>query len=344
MKYLIIGLGSMGNRRARNLLALGINKNDILGFDLMEARRLEFSKTHGIFTIADLNQAFLEKLKGVIVSTPPDTHMKFAKLSAEKGIPFFTEAGTTLEGMLEVANLAQAKGIVAAPSCTLRFHPLIVKMNELIRSETIGKILSFTHHCGQYLPDWHPWEDYRKFYVSKRSTGACREIVPFELTWLIWVLGWPAEIKAYKVKVSDLDCDIDDLYQILLKYENNAVGHLQVDVLARSPVRACRVLGSEGTIEWNAVEKTLRVYKVSSGVWETISETNLRVEAGYSDMSPEQMYINEMKAFVDALDGVQQFPHSYNDDIKILTILNKIEQNSDLSVAEKVYGEDYIYE
>ena len=38
---------------------------------------------------------------------------------------------------------------------------------------------------GHFLPNWHPWEDYRKFYASKKETGAAREVVPFELIWII---------------------------------------------------------------------------------------------------------------------------------------------------------------
>ena len=340
MKYLIIGLGSMGNRRARNLQALGVLKNDILGFDVTLERRSEFAKTHGTETVNSLEEAFSQKLRAVIISTPPDTHMIYAKQCAERGIPFFTEAGTSTQGMEELIALITQKKMVGVPSCTLRFHPLIIKMQELVSSGAIGRLLSFTHHCGQYLPDWHPWEDYRKFYVSKRSTGACREIVPFELNWLTWIVGWPTEVSGYKAKVSDLECDIDDIYQVLLKYDDKMLGHLQVDVLARAPTRAFRLLGSEGNIEWNAVEKSLKIYRSSTGKTENITENQLTVQAGYSEMSPEQMYINEMNAFLQAVSGVNQYSHSFEDDLRILKILNKIEQSSDKGLHIRLENEE----
>lgn len=43
----------------------------------------------------------------------------------------------------------------------------------------------------------HPWENVNEFYVSNRVTGGAREIVPYELTWIVHILGVPNEIKAY---------------------------------------------------------------------------------------------------------------------------------------------------
>jgi predicted dehydrogenase len=165
--------------------------------------------------------------------------------------------------------------------------------------------------------------------VSNRATGACREIVPFELNWLTWIVGWPTEVSGYKAKVSDLECDIDDIYQVLLKYNNKMLGHLQVDVLARTPTRAFRLLGSEGSIEWNVIEKSLKVYRSSTREIENITEDQLTVEVGYTQMSPEQMYINEIQAFLQAVAGKGNYSHSFKDDLRILKILNKIEQSSD---------------
>ena len=78
------------------------------------------------------------------------------------------------------------------------------QIRDLLNKNIIGQPLSFIYHSGQYLPDWHPWEDYRKFYVSKRETGACREIVPFELVWLIDLFGKVKTVTGRKSKISNL--------------------------------------------------------------------------------------------------------------------------------------------
>jgi len=333
MKFLVIGLGSMGKRRIRNLKANGIN--DIIGFDSNNLRCKEVHEQYQVPTYQKIEEALEQKPIGVIISTPPNAHMGYAIQAAKQGMHLFTEAGTCIEGMDELIHISKNNNIIAAPSCTLRFQASIQKIKQLIMSGDIGDPLAFTHHCGQYLPDWHPWEDYRNFYVSKRETGACREIVPFELNWLVWLFGWPTNISGYKAKVSSLDCDIDDIYQIILDFDRTIMGHLQVDVIARSPTRSLRILGSLGTLEWNMIEKTLRFYDIKAKTWSIIEETKQEAVSGYSEMSVEQMYIEEIAAFLNAIKGQKVYPHSFEDDKRILKLLFAVEANDEKASQAK---------
>jgi predicted dehydrogenase len=329
MKFLIVGLGSMGKRRLRNLSHL--KAGELAGFDLRADRREEVAAKFGIPVFDDLERAFSEFApQALVTSTPPDKHMPIAAMALERGKHVFTEAGTTIDGMARVIALSQQNKLVAAPSCTMRFHPSVKKMKSLIDAGRIGKVLAYTHHCGQYLPDWHPFEDYRTFYVSRRETGACREIVPFELTWLNWLLDSQADlVTAMKGKLSDLECDIDDVYHLLLKYPKGPLCHLLVDVIARAPVRSTRILGQSGTLEWYAGSKTLRHYDAASGQWETHAEPVPVIEEGYSEMSAEGMYIEEMDAYARACRGEQAYPHSFVDDLRILETLYAAEKAAD---------------
>ena len=54
LKFLQIGLGSMGKRRIRNLFANGEKK--IIGFDPSPERRQETEEKYGIKTIKDLKK------------------------------------------------------------------------------------------------------------------------------------------------------------------------------------------------------------------------------------------------------------------------------------------------
>ena len=327
MKFLVVGLGSMGKRRIRNLQHL--KAGEIVGFDLREDRRKEAADKYGIETFADFDEAMATGPQAMVISTPPDMHMQFGIKAVSNNIHFFAEAGTSTEGIEEVIKVSKQNNVVAAPSCTLRYHPSIKKMKELIDAGAIGKILTYTYESGQYLPDWHPWEDYRTFYVSRRETGACREIVPFELTWVNWIVGEVETVTGMKGKLSDLDCDIDDAYHLLMRYKNGAIGHLLVDVLARAAVRNCRFIGSEGTLEWVASEKKVRHYNAATKEWTDFLEPKAIIEEGYSEMSAENMYIEEMEAFVNAANGKSPYPHSYEEDLRTLGILFAAEKSSD---------------
>lgn len=333
MKFLVVGLGSMGKRRVRCLQALKAEK--VIGFDPRKDRCLEAKEKYGVETFAKIEDAFASGVDALVISTPPDLHMVYARMAVEHDKHFFCEASVTDDGMTEVMAKLKGKKIVAAPSCTMRFHPAVKIIKKLVDEKAIGKLEAFSAHCGQWLPDWHPWEDYRTYYVSKRATGACREIVPFELTWLTGVLGSFQQVAGMRGKVSDLDADIDDIYQLLLRSDSGIFGHLMVDVLARYPNRSLRLIGSEGTIEWVADTKEVRIFTVLSGKWESFKEASSKVEAGYSYLSAEGMYVEEMQAYADACAGKEPFPMTMEDDHRVLELLYASEKSADTGTFVK---------
>lgn len=327
MRFLVVGLGSMGKRRIRNLKHLGCTQ--LAGFDPREDRRAEAAEKYAVPTFAEFARALEEfRPDALIISTPPDLHAGYAMKALEAGLHYFCEASVVSDQLDALEALARARPAqVAAPSATFKFHPSIQQLKGLVDAGAVGKPLLYTYHSGQWLPDWHPWEDYRTFYVSRRETGACREIVPFELIWLTWTLGPIASVVANRDKVSNLDADIDDVYQVLIRHETGVQGHMLVDVVARAPVRLFRLCGQEGTLEWDGVARTLRVYAAASGEWTPYPEPEAPQESGY--VYSEGMYIEEMRAFLQACQGHSRWEHTLEQDHQMLNLLKAIEDSSD---------------
>lgn len=325
MKFLIVGLGSMGKRRIRNLKALGIG--DITGFDPRTDRRQEAEGRYGTPTFESFEAAMTAEPDALIISTPPDLHTFYALQGIRKGKHCFIEASVIDDGLAETEKLVEGSGLVVAPSCTLRFHPLVQTIKRLIETDQIGRVLGFTYHSGQYLPDWHPWERISEYYVSRRETGGCREIVPFELTWLTWILGPVSTVSCMKSRTNFLEADIDDIYQVLLRFGSGLLGHLMVDVVSRTPIRFLRLIGESGTIEWNWSETSVRMYSAQSRSWQTFSEPPGYVEPGY--LHAETMYVKEMEQFLKALSGKEPYGYTIGEDRRILSLLRTAELSSE---------------
>jgi len=325
MRFLIVGLGSMGKRRIRNLQYL--KAGDIIGFDVRQDRTKEVAGKYKIRAFTDFDDAMAENPDALIISTPPDLHTKYARIAATNNKHFFTEASVVDDGIDELIALCKNKQIVAAPSCTMRFNPSIQKIKELLDSGIIGKPLAFTYHSGQYLPDWHPWEDYRKFYVAKRETGAAREIVSFELVWLTWIFGGIDTVSCFNEKVSKLDVDIDDLYQIIMKFDNGVSGHMQIDVISRVPDRSCKIFGEKGVIFWSWGEG-VKVYVAEDGHWSKYPEKSGTSVEGYSEKIKEEPYIEEMNSFIKAIKRERKYPYTLEEDRIVLKLLNAAEESS----------------
>lgn len=328
MKFLIIGLGSMGKRRIRNLNHL--NQHDIIGCDTLEERRHEVESKYAIATFSNLKDAFEQKPDAVVISTSPNSHYEIAIQTAERGIPFFMEANVIPTGFDKVVEICHKKNVFYAPSCTLRFNPSLKKIHEFVENRTIGKTLEFIYHVGQYLPDWHPYEDYRTFYVSKKEMGACREIVPFELNWLTWTFGNVKNLTAMKRKISNLESNIDDIYATLLEFDNGIIGNLVVDVLSRVPYRSLKIIGEDGVILWEWTEKKVKIFRTSTKSWEEFLEpTGIKVE-GY--VAEEDAYIEEMRLFMAGLHNPKNYSHSIQNEAMILDLLEKIEESSEKGI------------
>jgi predicted dehydrogenase len=329
MKFLIIGLGSMGKRRIRNLRALGQGR--IAGYDPREDRRAEVESQYGVPTFASYEEALLRfDPTALIISTGPRHHMDYALPAVEMGFHCFIEASVVeRERILELNSRIRSTTLVMAPSCTLRYYPGPRAVKKAIGDGLVGKPLSISYQTGQYLPDWHPWEQIGEFYVSDRDTGGCREIVPFELTWLNDIFGHPAPVACVRAKLTELDADIDDVYHCILRYPGGIIANLTVEVISRPiATRELRVLGTEGILVFSGEERCVRHLRVGETDWVKIPLSVGTVEAGY--INPEEPYIAELGDFIRAVEASDPtlFPNSLEEDARVLGLLSTLDQLS----------------
>lgn len=332
MKFLVIGLGSMGKRRIRNLQHL--KAGEIIGFDLREDRCKEAEKKYGIRVFKVFDDAISKNPDIFIISTSPDQHIKYALVAAKSNKHFFAEVGLSREGIDELVTLSKRRNIVAAVSCSMRFHPAVQAIKKLVEKKEIGKILAFTHHCGHFLPNWHPWEDYRSFYVGKRETGGARDMVPFELDWISWILGEIKTISCMKDKLTNLDIDIDDTYSLLVSLENKILGSILIDVISRVHYRVIKLIGEEGVIVWDQSKRYVEIFSSDDKKWKKESVEEGIIEKGY--VTGEKLYIEEMDHFIRAIKGETTWMRNFADEQKILDILSAAERSSEKGVHIKL--------
>lgn len=313
----------MGKRRIRNLQSL--SAGEILGFDKKEDRRKEAEAKYGIKTFNDFQEALKENPDALIISTPPNIHNEYIKLAIENKKPAFVEASVVLGDLEELNIAAKKENVFIAPSCTFRFHPAIEKIKKIVNEGKYGKVTNFTYYLGQYLPDWHPSEDIKNFYVGKKETGGAREMVCFELTWIVDLLGFPKKTVGFFGKTLEMGVDIDDTYALSLDF-GDKYGSVLVDVVSRYAIRSLLLNMEKGQITWRWDEDLIKVYDAESKRWEDCFYKKGQAAEGYNENIIEDMYIDEMKSFIDALDGKDKFPNSLDDDIRVLKILYGVEE------------------
>ena len=329
MRILVIGLGSMGKRRIRNLKLL--NKKNISGFDLNKKRCADVNKQYNIPTYKNFNEALKsQKPNLLIISTPPDKHYSYAFKALKEKIDSFMEV--SVENPKKVYNFYKkainSKQIII-PSSTMIYHEMPKKIKKLINQNFIGKVLNINYQTGQYLPDWHSWEKIKDYYVSKKTTAACKEIIVFELIWLIDIFGFPKVISSYKDKISKLRTNINDIYHFVLKFPNNTTANITIEILSRPvPTRELVIIGSNGKIIYDNLTKTVKCinYKKNKKIFSWKIKPG-KILKNY--VNPEKPYIDEMKNFLLLIKKrkLKESRNSLINELKILNLLKKIEGN-----------------
>jgi predicted dehydrogenase len=334
MKAIVIGLGSMGKRRIRCLQTLGVK--DIVGVDLRSDRREEAAQRYGIRTESEISkvwQTFLPDM--AIISVPPKAHVSVMNACIDHSVPFFVEASVVDDGLSGVIERIKRKSLVAAPSTTLYFHPAIAEISRLVRSNILGKISNVMLHSGQYLPDWHTYEPVSDYYVSDPATGGAREIVPFEMTWFTELFGFPRRVACqYRKTIEIVGAeDIDDTYNGLLDY-GTFLATVTVDVVSRRATRRLTINGEKGQLIWSWDDAAIKVFDGASAQWSEFGYQMEAAEPGYNKNIGENMYIDEIRAFLDAVAGKASFPNTLEQDHRVLKLLYALERSDSTSTFQ----------
>lgn len=327
MRFLVIGLGSMGKRRIRCLQQLGYQK--IFGFDLRNDRQTEVQELYHIKTYPDFQQALKEvNPDAFIISVPPDIHHQYIKEAIAHKIHFFVEGSVVDTDMDEFIPELNKLDIVAAPSATLQFHPAICMIKDIVQSKELGKISNIILHSGQYLPDWHTYERVSEYYVSNPATGGAREIVPFELGWVTNIFGYPQRVcgnyrKTISLEGADL---IDDTYNCLLDY-NDYLASVTVDVVSRHASRRLLINGDKKQLVWDWDINAIQIFSPETNQWEIRPYEMKQAADGYNANIGENMYIEELQNFIEAINGTNSFVNSMENDLRVLRLLYAIEES-----------------
>ena len=322
MKALIVGLGSMGKRRIR--LLKGIDPSiEIIGVDTWDERRAQVEEM-GHKTFNSIADAAAEKPDVAFVCTAPLSHYAILKELLTYKINSFTELNLVKDGYEELMELAKANDTVLFLSSTMLYRGEINFILDEVKK--YDKPVSYIYHIGQYLPDWHPWESYKNFFVGNKRTNGCREIFGIEMPWLIEAFGKVTEVYSVSNKVTDLDIDFDDRYFVTLTHESGARGVLSVDVVCPKAVRNLEVYGEGLHLFWEGNPKALWKFNNETKEKEFINTyVTFEHDSRYSDNIVENTYVDEMQNFLNVVKGTETAKYSFEKDLYTISVMDKIE-------------------
>lgn len=273
MRVLIAGLGAIGQRHARNLRALCGSSVELTTYRTRGLRHvvtesLELDNTTDVeqslgvsASYTDLDEALATRPTAVFVCTPSSQHLDIALRAAAAGCHLFVEkpVSHSLDGVTRLMTEVTRHSLVAVVGCQWRFHPCVLRLRELLAIGTLGTLRSASIDYAEYLPDWHPYEDYRESYAARAALGGgvvLTQIHDYDLAW--WLFGPVTQVSATGGHLSALEIDVEDTVEASLAARSCPVTVRQC-FAARPSRRTITVHGTRGVATLDLLAASLTV-------------------------------------------------------------------------------------
>jgi predicted dehydrogenase len=318
VKFLVCGVGSVGERHIRNLLELGYK--DILLYRRSDLPLRTIKDTFATYTSID--KALLEKPDVALITNPTSLHMPVALRCAEAGCHLFMEKpiSNNLEGTSKLKSIVNEKNLTVFVGFQFRFHPGIIKIKQLLNERTIGDVVCVHAHWGEYLPDWHPWEDYQNSYSAREDLGGgviltlCHPI-----DYVQWLFGEITSVSAIAGSLSGLSVSVEDVADVLLQFKSNIIGYIHLDYVQRPKSHWLQITGCKGRIKWDNDDGIVRLYKADSECRE-----DFPLPDGFERNT---MFVNEMQHFIGCVQDREKLLVDLSDGIKTVKVVLATKQS-----------------
>jgi len=311
MKALFCGLGSIGQRHLRNLLTLEGSRAEVLAYrargggpvlnpDMSVRPGVTLEEAYRLRSFKSLDEALAAGPAAVFITNPNTLHLPVALRAAHAGCHLFIEKplSHSPEGVRELMELVERKKLTLFVAYQFRFHPGLRRVKALIDEGRLGQLASAHIVNGEYLPDWHPYEDYRETHPARRELGGgCLRIQTHELDMLLWLFGMPRRLFASGGQLSRLEVDVEDSVSMLAEcvHQGRPVAvHVHLDYLQRPPQRVCEVVGDAGRLRYDYYGNQVEFHDLKTRVVERFC---------FDRFERNQMFLDEMAHFLACVRG-----------------------------------------
>ena len=322
---LIAGLGSIGRRHFANLRALGFS--NFVFFRTYQATQPD-ADTSSWPSTPNLEEALSHKPTIAIVSNPSAKHLEVATAAAVAGCHLFIEKplSHSLDHCQDLADVVRQKQLTTQIGCQFRFHPLLISLREQLRSSRLGEVLGARAEWGEYLPDWHPWEDHRQSYSARADLGGGVVLTLIHpLDYMYWLFGPVQDVQASIRSVPSLQTAAgDDWAEITLQFTSGVIGQVHLDYVQKPPVHRLCVWGERGRATWD--------YHAGTLCWEA-ADGPVELEHVPSGFERNTMFIDEMRHFLDAVEHRRTSNIPLEDGIAVLDIALRAKQNAQREIC-----------
>ncbi len=232
-----------------------------------------------------------------IIASPAPFHKTHALVFIEKNIPTLIEkpVATNVHDVEEIMSAFSKNRTPVGVGYCLRFLPSSSIVKSFISENRLGDIYNVFIETGQHLSQWRPGKDYMQSVTAQKALGggALFEL-SHEFDYCQWIFGALTIQHAIVRSSSQLGLDVEDQADIVASTRAGGIINIHLDLLQHKVTRTCRVIGSEGTLEWNLVANKVIVF----------DKQGERIIYEDAQWDKNNMYIDMLSRFISNADDV----------------------------------------
>lgn len=290
-RALVVGSGSIGQRHLGNLRQLGVE--EIVALRTREGHHQQLPAELGVRETDSWEEALDFTPDVAIVSNPTSLHLETARrlLPRVRGLFIEKPLAGDVAGVPEFLEAVAEHRRTVFVGYNLEFHPLVEAIHRALASGELGEPLILQAQVGHWLPDWHPYEDYRKSYAARADLGGGVALTLIHEVFLAQRLFGAAEGVHATFSASEaLPLEVDAIADLMIRHRSGAVSQLHLDFIQR-PYRRCGRIGCElGSVDYD--------FTVPEVVVRTKDRPGPRAVWKGEGIDPNQAYLSEMETFL----------------------------------------------
>ena len=314
-KILIIGYGDIAKRHHKNIIFL-LPKSEIKIFTRKNyiKKNLNFLKT--------LKEAKNYKPDITLICSPANTHLKYAKIFSKLNSNIFVEKplATNSDDLKKFINYIKNKKITILTGYNLRFDQSFIFFQKIIKLKKIGNILSVRSEVGQYLPSWRNKIYSKTVSANKSLGGGVVNELSHDVDILLLLFKKLKLIYGISLSLSNLKINVEDSAHAIFKSSQNRKNFylfLNLDFYRHDNTRTCTVIGSNGTIKWDGVQKSVTHH--------IINKKNPKIYK--FNKNKNYSYLKEMKFFLYNIRKKKTLHNDLKTNYKLIKILELMKKN-----------------
>ena len=313
LKIIFFGLGSIGQRHLQNISRLFSNldlycfkknTNNFLIKNGKKNNQIDILKKYKIKKISNINKLKSIKFNYAFICNPSSLHVKYAILLAKLGINLFIEKplSNSLKDVEKLKSIIQKKNIKCMLGFNLRYNDCYKYIEEKIkRINFFGKIYKVDLFNGEFLPNYHPYEDYRISYAARKKLGGGVLLTQIhELDLILSLFGKPKKIYSYCEKTSDLEIDVEDTVNAVLIMKNKMILNLHLDYITNPAIRYLKIYGYKKNLYWDYYKNYIEIFDKEKMKMKKIS---------FKKLKRNLMFEKEIKHFINSKSSNAKLPN-----------------------------------